>query len=114
MKKGRRHLHVVAPGIYCTSQNCSLRTQVNLIECVDCDNDYIVDAVYAEAMRKEAETHMYFDIEHNELTPQTASESYIKITAAQRIMDDLGIEYEPVEFPKAVKKLLIPQTGVTQ
>lgn len=114
MRTGKRHLHVVAPGIYCTSQNCSLRSQVNLIECVDCDNDYIVDAVYAEAMRKEAETHMYFDIEHNELTPQTASESYIKITAAQRIMDDLGIEYEPVKFPNAVKELLIPQTGVTQ
>jgi hypothetical protein len=114
MRTGKRHLHVVAPGIYCTSQNCNLRTQVNLIGCVDCDNDYIVDAVYAEAMRKEAETHMYFDIEHNELTPQTASESYIKITAAQRIMDDLGIEYEPVKFPNAVKELLIPQTGFTQ
>lgn len=114
MRAGKRHLHVVAPGIYCTSQNCSLRTQVNLIECVDCDNDYIVDAVYAEAMRKEAETHMYFDIEHNELTPQTASESYIKITASQRIMDDLGIEYVPVKFPKAVKELLIPQIGVTE
>ncbi|WP_159820611.1 site-specific integrase [Colwellia sp. 20A7] len=114
MRKGKRHLHVVAPGIYCTSQNCSLRTQVSLIECVDCDNDYIVDAVYAEAMRKEAETHMYFDIEHNELTPQTASESYIKITAAQRIMDDLGVEYVPVKFPKAVKDLLIPQIGVTR
>jgi integrase len=114
MRAGKRHLHVVAPGIYCTSQNCSLRTQVNLIECVDCDNDYIVDAVYAEAMRKEAETHMYFDIEHNEITPQTASESYIKITAAQRIMDDLGIKYEPVKFPKVVKELLIPQIGVTQ
>lgn len=73
-----------------------------------------MDAVYAEAMRKEAETHMYFDIEHNELTPQTASESYIKITAAQRIMDDLGIEYEPVKFPKVVKELLIPNIGVTQ
>ncbi|MEZ9820315.1 hypothetical protein AB4238_06790 [Shewanella sp. 10N.286.45.A1] len=114
LKAGKRHLHVVAPGIYCTSQSCSLRTQVNLIGCVDCDNDYIVDAVYAEAMRKEAETHMHFDIEHNELTPQTASESYIKITAAQRIMDDLGIKYEPVKFPKAVKELLIPQVGVTE
>ena len=114
MRTGKRHLHVVAPGIYCTSQNCSLRTQVNLIECVDCDNDYIVDAVYAEAMRKEAETHMYFDIDHNELTPQTASESYIKITAAQRIMDDLGIEYEAVKFPNAVKEMLISQIGITE
>jgi len=114
IKTGKRHIHVVAPGIYCTSQSCSLRTQVNLIGCVDCDNDYIVDAVYAEAMRKEAETHMYFDIEHNELTPQTASESYIKITAAQRIMDDLGIKYEPVKFPKAVNKLLIYQVGETE
>lgn len=110
---GKRHIHVVAPGIYCTSQNCSLRTQVNLMECVDCNSDYIVDAVYAEAMRKEAETHMYYDIEHNELTPQTASEAYIKITAAERIMSDLGMGYEPVVLPKSVQNLLIPQVGVT-
>lgn len=113
VRSGKRHIHVVAPGIYCTSQNCSLRTQVNLIECVDCDNDYIVDAVYAEAMRKEAEIHMYYDISHNELTPQTASELYIKITAAERIMSDLGVDYEPVVLPQSVEDLLIPYTGST-
>ncbi|HGF3774358.1 TPA: site-specific integrase [Vibrio parahaemolyticus] len=112
IQNGQRHIHVVAPGIYCTSANCSLRTQVNLIECVDCNNDYIVDAVYAEAMRKEAEEHMHYDIMHKELTLQAASESYIKITAAQRIMDDLGMEYEPVSFPEAVQDLLIPHIGV--
>lgn len=103
-----RHIHAVAPGIYCTSTTCSLRTLVNLIECVDCKNDYIVDAVFAEAKRKEAEIHMLYDIENNELTPQTASESYIKIQAAERIMGDLGIDYEPVVFPNEVRELLIP------
>ncbi|PMO65392.1 integrase [Vibrio breoganii] len=103
-----RHLHAVAPGIYCTSTTCGLRTLVNLIECVDCKNDYIVDAVFAEAKRKEAEIHMLYDIENNELTPQTASESYIKIQAAERIMGDLGIDYEPVVFPNEVRELLIP------
>ncbi|MBF4242263.1 site-specific integrase, partial [Vibrio anguillarum] len=87
-----RHIHAVAPGIYCTSTTCGLRTLVNLMECVDCKNDYIVDAVFAEAKRKEAEIHMLYDIENNELTPQTASESYIKVQAAERIMDDLGID----------------------
>lgn len=110
---GKRHIHAVAPGVYCTSTACSLRTQVNLIECVDCKNDYIVDAVFAEAKRKEAEINMYYDIEHNELTPQTASESYITITAAERIMNDLGIKFEPVKFPKEVQSLLIPHIGVT-
>jgi hypothetical protein len=109
----KRHIHAVAPGIYCTSTGCSLRTQVNLMECVDCKNDYIVDAVFAEAKRKEAEINMLWDIEHDELTPQTASEAYIKITAAERIMNDLGIEYEPVELPQALQELLIPYTGVT-
>lgn len=113
LKKGHRHIHVVAPGLYCTSRNCSLRTQVNLIECVDCKNDYIVDTVYAEAMRKEAEIFMYYDIEHGELTPQSAAESYIKITAAERIMSDLGIDYEPVSIPQEVKHLLIPHAGNT-
>ncbi|MFA0067413.1 site-specific integrase [Vibrio breoganii] len=103
-----RHLHAVAPGIYCTSTTCGLRTLVNLIECVDCKNDYIVDAVFAEAKRTEAEIHMLYDIENNELTPQTASESYIKIQAAERIMGDLGIDYEPVVFPNEVRELLIP------
>lgn len=109
----KRHIHAVAPGVYCTSTGCSLRTQVNLMECVDCKNDYIVDAVFAEAKRKEAEINMLWDIEHDELTPQTASEAYIKITAAERIMNDLGIEYEPVVLPKLVQELLIPYTGVT-
>lgn len=104
----KRHIHAVAPGIYCTSTGCSLRTQVNLLECVDCKNDYIVDAVFAEAKRKEAEIHMLWDIEHDELTPQSASEAYIKITAAERIMKDLDISYEPVQLPLQVKELLIP------
>ncbi|MEI8657042.1 tyrosine-type recombinase/integrase [Vibrio sp. Hal054] len=103
-----RHIHAVAPGIYCTSTTCGLRTLVNLMECVDCKNDYIVDAVFAEAKRKEAEIHMLYDIENNELTPQTASESYIKVQAAERIMGDLGIDFEPVIFPDEVKNLLIP------
>jgi uncharacterized protein (UPF0216 family) len=107
-----RHIHAVAPGIYCTSTTCGLRTLVNLMECVDCKNDYILDAVFAEAKRKEAEIHMLYDIENNELTPQTASESYIKVQAAERIMDDLDINYEPVIFPDEVKSLLIPY-GVT-
>ena len=104
----KRHIHAVAPGVYCTSTGCSLRTQVNLLECVDCKNDYIVDAVFAEAKRKEAEIHMLWDIEHDELTPQTASEVYIKITAAERIMKDLDISYEPVVIPQEVQDLLIP------
>ncbi|KIP79645.1 integrase [Vibrio harveyi] len=108
IRNKKRHLHAVAPGIYCTSTTCGLRTLVNLIECVDCKNDYIVDAVFAEVKRKEAEIHMLYDIENNELTPQTASESYIKIQAAERIMNDLGIDYEPVIFPNEVKDLLIP------
>tara|TARA_R110002050_G_scaffold112490_2_gene226745 strand:- start:1754 stop:3955 length:2202 start_codon:yes stop_codon:yes gene_type:complete len=108
----KRHIHAVAPGVYCTSTSCSLRTQVNLLECVDCKNDYIVDAVFAEAKRKEAEIHMLWDIEHDELTPQTASEVYIKITAAERIMKDLDISYEPVVIPQEVQDMLIP-CGVT-
>ncbi|RZR39873.1 site-specific integrase [Vibrio vulnificus] len=108
IRNKKRHLHAVAPGIYCTSTTCGLRTLVNLIECVDCKHDYIVDAVFAEAKRKEAEIHMLYDIEHNELTPQTASESYINIQAAERIMGDLGIDYEPVVFPNEVRDLLIP------
>ncbi|MFA0156089.1 site-specific integrase [Vibrio sp. 10N.261.46.A3] len=112
IREQKRHIHAVAPGIYCTSTGCSLRTQVNLLECVDCKNDYIVDAVFAEAKRKEAEIHMLWDIEHDELTPQTASEVYIKITAAERIMKDLNISYEPVVIPQEVQDLLIP-CGVT-
>lgn len=108
----KRHIHAVAPGVYCTSISCSLRTQVNLLECVDCKNDYIVDAVFAEAKRKEAEINMLWDIEHDELTPQTATEAYIKIAAAERIMNDLDISYEPVEMPKEVEEVLIP-FGVT-
>lgn len=113
VREQKRHIHAVAPGVYCTSTACSLRTQVNLMECVDCKNDFIVDAVFAEAKRKEAEINMLWDIEHDELTSQTASEAYIKITAAERIMNDLGLEFEPVVLPQAVEELLIPFTGKT-
>lgn len=108
IREQKRHIHAVAPGVYCTSTGCSLRTQVSLLECVDCKNDYIIDAIFAEAKRKEAEIHMLWDIEHDELTPQTASEVYIKITAAERIMKDLDISYEPVVIPQEVQDLLIP------
>ncbi|HDZ9465243.1 TPA: site-specific integrase [Vibrio cholerae] len=108
IREQKRHIHAVAPGVYCTSTGCSLRTQVNLLECVDCQNDYIVDAVFAESKRKEAEINILWDIEHDELTPQTASEAYIKITAAERIMKDLGIKFEPVELPQQAKELLVP------
>ncbi|NMM40565.1 site-specific integrase [Pseudoalteromonas arctica] len=113
IREQKRHIHAVAPGVYCTSTACSLRTQVNLMECVDCKNDFIVDAVFAEAKRKEAEINMLWDIEHDELTPRTASEAYIKITAAERIMSDLNFDYEPIVLPKAVQDLLIPFTGET-
>ncbi len=113
IREQKRHIHAVAPGVYCTSTACSLRTQVNLMECVDCKNDFIVDAVFAEAKRKEAEINMLWDIEHDELTAQTASEAYIKITAAERIMQDLDFDYEPIVLPKAVQDLLIPFTGET-
>lgn len=112
IREQKRHIHAVAPGVYCTSTGCSLRTQVNLLECVDCPNDYIVDAVFAEAKRKEAEIHLLWDIEHDELTPQTASEAYIKIQAAERILRDLDIDFEPVTFPDEVTNMLIPY-GVT-
>lgn len=107
IRRKKRHLHVVAPGIICTSSNCSLRTEVNLLECEDCDNDYILDAVYAESRRKEAEINMLYDIENDALTPSSASESYITISAAERIMDSLEMDYEPVSYPKEVSDMLI-------
>ena len=78
------------------------------LDCVDCDNDYVTDAVFAEANRKSAEINMLYDIEHGELTPQSAAESYKKIEAAQRIMSDLDVEYDPVIFPPEVKGILVP------
>lgn len=105
--KKKRHLHVVAPGVICTSTSCSMRTTVSFLDCVDCDSDFVIDAVFAEANRKSAEINMHYDIEHGELSPQSASESYKKIVAAQRVMGDLGLEYEPVVFPPEVKDLLI-------
>lgn len=111
IRNKKRHIHAVAPGIYCTSSACSLRTQVNLMECVDCTEDFIVDAVFAEAKRKEAEINLLWDIEHDELDAQAATEAYIKITAAERIMQDLGVKYEPVALPKQARELLIPFIG---
>lgn len=107
LRKGGRHIHVIAPGMYCTSVNCSLRTEVSLIDCVDCENDIIVDAVFAEAKRKEAEEAMHYDILQDELTPQSATECEMKISASEQIMTDLGIDFEPVTYPQEVTDILI-------
>jgi integrase len=107
IRKKKRHLHVVAPGVICISTSCSMRTSVSFLDCVDCDNDYVIDAVFAEANRKSAEINMLYDIEHGELTTSSATESYKKIIAAQHIMKDLDVAYDPVVFPPEVKDILV-------
>ncbi|MGK0270656.1 MAG: hypothetical protein ACI88H_001303 [Cocleimonas sp.] len=112
--KNKRHLHAVAPGIYCTNTKCSMRIAVSLIDCVDCPNDFVVDAVFAEAKRKEAEVNMYYDIANDELTASNAAAAYKAIFAAERIMKDLSVDFEPVKFPIEVVDLLKLQINIVK
>jgi hypothetical protein len=100
------HIHAIAPGMYCTNEQCSMRINIELAECADCAFDYIEDAAYAETARIDAMRNLLLAEETSALNKGLASMYVMRIKAAEKIMDDLEYGYEPFQFPEAASNLL--------
>ena len=107
LTNGKEHLHAIAPGMYCTNSQCSMRINIDLSECVDCEYDFIENAVYAESSRMDAMRNVEFLKEINELNSSSATKYLMQVKAAEAIMDELGFKYEKYEFAEDVLNLVI-------
>ena len=107
------HLHAIAPGMYCTNNACEMRIAIDLTECVSCEFDYIENVVYAESARMNAMIELNMLIEQHDLNASSASLNYMKIKAAERIMNDLEFDYEPYQFTKDIEDMVILVNEVT-
>lgn len=107
LTNGKAHLHAIAPGMYCTNTQCSMRINIDLTECVDCEFDFIENAVYAEATRMDAMRNLEFLQATKELNASAATKYFMQIKAAEAIMQDLGFSYEQYKFDAYVLNLVI-------
>ncbi|CZF87172.1 hypothetical protein GMA8713_05230 [Grimontia marina] len=107
LTNGKAHLHAVAPSMYCTNTQCSMRINIDLSECVDCEYDFIENAVYAESSRMDAMRNIEFLKECGELNSSAATKYFMQVKAAEAIMDDLGFDHDKYEFAEDVRSLVI-------
>lgn len=107
LRDGDEHLHAVAVGMYCSNDDCSMRLNIDLTECTDCEWDYIENVVYAEGARMDAMRNLNLLIEHNDLNSNSATQYYMQIKAAERIMTDLDFDFTPYQFEDEVIDLVI-------
>jgi hypothetical protein len=103
------HIHAIAPSMYCTNSACSMRMNIELAECIDCEFDIIENAMYAEGVRMNASKNLLLLEEAGELTASVMSQYAVKIRSAEKIMTDLAFDFEPFQFPQSV---LDAQIGV--
>ncbi|MDD1827411.1 integrase [Photobacterium sp. ZSDE20] len=112
LTNGKAHLHAVAPSMYCTNTQCSMRINIDLVECVDCEYDYIENAVYAESSRMDAMRNIEFLKECNDLNSSSATKYFMQVKAAEAILDDLEFKHDKYDFSEDVMKLVIETTQV--
>ncbi|MEZ9545741.1 MULTISPECIES: hypothetical protein [Vibrio] len=84
-----------------------MRLNIDLTECTDCEWDYIENVVYAEGARMDAMRNLNLLIEHNDLNSNSATQYYMQIKAAERIMTDLDFDFTPYQFEDEVIDLVI-------
>jgi integrase len=112
LTNGKAHLHAVAPSMYCTNTQCSMRINIDLSECVDCEYDFIENAVYAESSRMDAMRNIEFLQECNDLNSSSATKYFMQVKAAEAILDDLEFKHDKYDFSEDVMKLVIETTQV--
>lgn len=101
------HFHAIAPNMYCTNRNCSMRMEIDLTECVDCEFDIIESASYAESTRQEAMRMLLLAEREGWLDPSLVSRDLLRIRSAEKIMDDLGIPFDRFVLPDSIENILI-------
>ncbi|EOG7736894.1 integrase [Vibrio cholerae] len=107
LTNGKTHLHAIAPGMYCINTHCSMRINIDLSECVDCEYDFIEDVVYAEGSRMDAMRNIGLLKEYGELNSSSATKYFMQVKASEAIMEDLGFEHEKFKFEDDVLSLII-------
>lgn len=107
LKNDVKHLHVIAPGMVCTNKLCSMRINIDLSECVDCEFDYIEDVAFAESSRMDAMRNLNLLHERGELNHSSLSKFVMTIRSAEKIMDDLQFNYEPYSLSDELSEMLI-------
>lgn len=108
LKSGKNHIHAIAPGMYCTNNQCDMRINISLDECVDCEFDVIMDGLYAEGKRLNAHRNLSILDEQGDLNSSIASQLVVQIRSCERILSDLEIPFEQIILPQSVKNFLIP------
>lgn len=106
-----KHIHAIAPGMYCTNRQCDMRMAIDLSECVDCDFDIIETATYAEVTRQEAMRMLLLAEQEGWLEASQVSRDIVRIRSAERIMADLGVPYTPFELSETAGQYLIASTN---
>ena len=107
---GRKHIHAVAPGMYCINHNCSMRVGIDLSECNECDWAIIENTAYAQAARVES-INILEAMEHSkELSPDIVAFQITRIKAAEKIIIEFDNNFEPYEVSKNASNYLIAST----
>lgn len=114
LKNDVKHLHVIAPSMVCTNKLCSMRINIDLTECVDCEYDFIEDVTFAETSRMDAMRNLHLLHEQNDLNHSSLSKLVMTIRAAEKIMDDLNFEYEPYTLSAELSEILIQTVDNTE
>ncbi|GLS83746.1 site-specific integrase [Paraferrimonas haliotis] len=104
---GKEHIHAIAPSMYCSNASCSMRINIDLTECVGCEFDYIEDAQYAHTAIMTAKRNLDLLVRNNELNPSSATKEVMTVKAAEKILSDLGLDFEPVDFPEDILNKVI-------
>jgi integrase len=108
IKSGKVHIHAIAPGMYCTNTACSMRVNVDLAECIDCEFDIIENANYAESRRLTASRNiLYYSTSKTKVSINMLYKWLSDIRASEKIMLDMGLSYEKFQLPSNIAKLLI-------
>lgn len=98
IRLGRKHIHALAPGMYCINHTCSMRIGIDLPECTDCDWSIIESAAYAKAAKQESICILETLKSRNELSPDIEAFHTIRINAAEKIMLDMELDFEQYQL----------------
>ncbi|MFT4060462.1 MAG: hypothetical protein QM652_13045 [Legionella sp.] len=98
IKSGRKHIHAIAPGMYCINRACSMRIGIEFPECVDCDWSIIESTAYAQAVRQESINILEVLSIEGQLSDDIYEFHKIRIQAAEKIMQSMNLNFEPYKI----------------
>jgi len=98
IRAGRKHIHAIAPGMYCINRMCGMRIGIDLSECTDCDWSVIESSAYVSAARQESINILEKLAVKGELSPDIFLFHSKRIRASEKIMADLELEFKPYLF----------------